>query len=67
MSCNAIGTILRILTIAIGLMVIWFLPVYFSVLVLNLIFDINIGFGVSVFFFCVVMLYRMFFPKNVFL
>lgn len=66
MSSNAIGTVLRILLIAFGLIVIWYLPVYVAVVIISYIFDFDIGLNMSLILFAIVMIYRMFFPKNVF-
>lgn len=66
MSSNTIGSALRILIIAVGLVALWFLPIYIIVTIISFLFDLNIGLNISLILFTIVIIYRMFFPKNVF-
>lgn len=66
MSSNAIGTVIRILIIAVGLLALWFLPIYIVVMISSYIFDFNYGLDLNLILFTTIVIYRMFFPNNVF-
>ena len=66
MSSNAIGTLFRIALIALGLFCVWFFSVgviyFLATLLFGFEFSINFWIGI----FLIVILFRMFYPKNVF-
>ena len=67
MSSNAIGTIIRITFITIGLIGFWFFNVTLSYFVLCYLFNLEFIFSTLLILFTMVILVRMFYPKNVFL
>lgn len=67
MNINSIGTILKIGMIALSLIILWFL--FSSVLYILAIIILGYSFDIKVLFsvFFLVILYRMFVPRNVFI
>jgi hypothetical protein len=66
MSSNAIGTIIRIMMIAMFLIGYWVVSVGIVYYIVCLLTSINFSFKIWSILFFVVMLFRMFYPKNVF-
>ena len=66
MSSNAIGTVFRIGLIFISLIFIWFTPIFIGYYLLSLVFGMTFSLSDALFIFTVVVLIRMFYPKNVF-
>lgn len=66
MNSNIIGTILRIFAISFSILVFWYLSINIFYFLITLIFDIDFSLGLSFLLFGIVILIRMFYPKNVF-
>ena len=67
MNLNSIGTITRIVFIAIGLVAIWYASISAVYFLISVLFGLEFSFIISVLLFGVVMILRMFYPKNVFI
>lgn len=67
MSINAIGTIIRIIFITIGLVGFWFFGVAFFYFIVSLFFSLEFTLSTLWILFAIVIFIRMFYPKNVFL
>lgn len=67
MSSNVLGTVLRIALIAFGLFSFWFVSVGMVYLIISLIFGFEFSFKIWVIVFSMVVFFRMFYPKNVFI
>lgn len=66
MNSNAKGTLLRIIFIAIGLFCFWFFSINILYFLVAYIIDMEYSFLVGSSIFILVMVFRMFYPKNVF-
>ena len=67
MSSNSIGTIFRIVFIFFSLITIWFIPIAIGYYCITLLLGISFSFYNTMYLFVGVMVFRMFFPKNVFI
>lgn len=66
MSSNSIGTVFRIGLIALILFFFWFISVGIGYVLVSYILGFEFDFRMWIAIFCIVILYRMFIPKNVF-
>lgn len=67
MSSNIKGTVFRIGLIALTLIFLWLIFIGSVYFIVSFLLGFEFDFGVWVTIFCLVVLYRMFIPKNVFI
>ncbi len=67
MSSNALGTIFRIGLISLGLFCVWFFSIGFIYMIFSFILGFEFSFSIWILLFMGVMIFRMFYPKNVFI
>jgi len=67
MSINALGTIIRIFGIFFSLLIFWYILVNISYILICVLFSIEFSFQISLLLFSFIIIYRMFYPKNVFI
>ena len=67
MSINALGTIIRIFGIFFSLLIFWYILVNISYILVCVLFGIEFSFQISLLLFSFIMIYRTFYPKNVFI
>ena len=66
MSSNIYGTIFRILLIAISLILVWLVPILLFYYLFCLVMGISFSFNILFFIFALFILFRIFYPRNVF-
>ena len=66
MSSNTIGTITRILMIFFTLIFFWYFCINIFYVAFTYAFDIPFSFSISLGLFAIFLIFRMFYPKNVF-
>jgi len=66
MSSNAIGTVFRIVLIFLSLIAIWLIPLTIIYYLIALVLGIGFSFLSVIYLFLGIMIFRMFYPKNVF-